>query len=96
MSFIDYFEKNYIQKFEISNTEKKLIELAKEYHDCCDSYDDRICSGVNRYGESTPRSSVEFQLINSNAQEVRKRIINKGKLMGFDATTVSKAISRYQ
>ena len=64
MSILDYFKKNYIQKFEISEREKQLMDLAKEYHDSCDAYDDRICSGKNEYKESTPRTSVEFNLIN--------------------------------
>lgn len=96
MSFLDYFEKNYMQKFEISDDEKKLMELAKEYHDCCDSYDDRICSGVNSYGESMPKSNTEYKMINENSARVRKRIILKGGMMGFSGNEVSKAISKYQ
>ena len=96
MSFLDYFKKNYIQKFEIPEREKQLMDLAKEYHGSCDAYDDRICSGKNEYGESTPRTNVEFQLINQNASQVRKRVIEKGLTLGFDKHTVSKAISKYQ
>lgn len=96
MSILDYFEENYIQKFEISEREKQLMSLAKEYHDACDVYDNRICSGKNEYGESMPRTSVEFQLINQNAAQVRKRVIQKGLMLGFDRNTVSRAISRYQ
>ena len=96
MSFLNYFEENYIQKFEISEREKQLMDLAKDYHDSCDAYDDRICSGKNEYGESTPRTNVEFQLINQNASQVRKRVIEKGLKLGFDRHTVSKAISKYQ
>ena len=96
MSFLDYFKKNYMQNFEISESDKILMDLAKEYHECCDLYDDRICSGKNQYGESTPRTSAEFQLINTNAQQVRKRVILKGASLGFSREAVSKAISKYQ
>lgn len=96
MSFIDYFEKNYIQKFEISEREKQLMGLAQEYHGSCNSYDNRICSGKNEYGESMPRTNAEFQMVNTNAAQVRKRVIQKGLALGFDRHTVSKAISKYQ
>jgi hypothetical protein len=96
MSFINYFEKNYIQKFEISKREKQLMSLSKEYHDACDSYDDRICSGKNEYGESTPRTNTEFQLVNQNAAYVRNMVIKKGLRLGFSKNEISKAISKYQ
>ena len=85
-----------MQKFEIPEREKQLIALAEEYHKTCDAYDDRICSGRNQYGESTPRTNTEFQLINANAQQVRKRVILKGASLGFSCEAVSKAISKYQ
>lgn len=96
MSFIDYFEKNYIQKFEVSEREKQLMGLAQEYNNSCDAYDDRICSGKNGYGESVPRTNAEFQMVNANAAQVRKRVIQKGLSLGFDQHTISKAISKYQ
>lgn len=82
-------------KFKIDDRDLELIELAKRYHDSCDSYDNRICSGVNDYGESTPTTSTEMHLINVNAMRVRRIIIEIGLSRGFTSSQVGEAIRNY-
>ena len=82
----------YEADFRISLRDIKLRLLAAQYHNECDCYDDRICSARNKYGESTPSTSAQYQLVNSNAIHVRNKIVKIGEREGFSKDEIFKAI----
>jgi len=87
------FENQYLNDFVLSDEDKLLQALAKNYHDETESYDLLICSAKNERGVAVPTSNWEFSQINKNAIEVMKRLmahnpsVNRAKL--------NKAISKY-
>jgi HD superfamily phosphohydrolase YqeK len=82
----------YNSEFKVDVREIKLRELAKQYHDECDAYDDRVCKARNEYGESVPQSNGQYQMINQNAIHVRRKIEMIAKRQGFSRDEIFKAI----
>lgn len=57
-------------KWERSDEFNYIDDLAKEYHQRCDAYDERVCMGVNEYGEKIPVTTYQYNAVNANARAV--------------------------
>ena len=76
--------------------ERKLRQLAETYHDECELYDRRVCSGTSpRTGEAMPVNPDEMRLSNQHALEMRKMLIEEGLYLGFTARQVEEAIKKW-
>lgn len=84
------FNRMYLCDFTPSEKDKRLYELAKYYHETCESYDRIICTGSIR-----PMNSFEFADINKHALQVKQYCIRKGQSDGLTKKEVRKAISDY-
>jgi hypothetical protein len=79
-----------------SEEERKLRELAEQYHTRCETFDRSICTGKHpKTGEVMPVDAYQFRSINNNALRVRDEIIWQGKSMGFTREQVIRAIQNY-
>lgn len=79
-----------------SEEERKLRELAENYHTGCEAYDRRVCSGTSkRTGNAIPLTHNEMRLINRHALEMRDTIIQEGRRLGFSREQVEQAIRTY-
>ncbi len=73
--------------------ERKLRELAETYHNGCNAYDKRVCSGISpRTGEAMPLTPDEMRLINRHARTMRDEMIAEGWKLGFISRQVEEAI----
>ena len=76
--------------------ELKLQELAKQYHNLCNSFDCTVCTGISpRTGDAMPVNGYELASVNKNAREVREDIMRQGAAMGFTEQNIVKAIKDY-
>ncbi len=66
--------------------EKKMRNLAKEYHDMCEAFDVRC---------SNPPTMREWAMMNRHAQAVRKLIIMEAERSGIDAGSMHEAIRNF-
>lgn len=94
MNHLEEFNRLYIGTFEMSEKDIELQNIAKQYHDACDKYDDTVCTGwSHRDGCSMPVNNRQLQLVNRNAQLVRLRLVKENQQ--FTSDEIRKAISAY-
>lgn len=79
--------------FKPTESDRRLYELAKQYHEETEAYDQTVCSGRIERGIAMPVDAYEFGLINRNALRVRDRLIKDNP--GIGRTELHRAISRY-
>jgi hypothetical protein len=79
--------------FTPTENDRRLYELAKQYHDETEAYDQRVCSFRNERGIAMPKDHYERGLINRNAQAVLERLLAQNKDIG--RTEIRQAISKY-
>lgn len=85
------FKEMFECKFEVSEEDIKLAELAKFYHDTCEAYDESVCSGRSKYdGCAMPTNRHELELINRNASNVLKSIYENNP--DINPSDIKKAI----
>ena|SRR5260221_2270662 len=76
--------------------EKALRELAKQYHERCETYDQSVCTGRHpKTGTAMPVDPYQFRSINTHALRVRDEINRVGESMGFTDEQVTRAIQNY-
>ena len=68
--------------------DKALAELAKIYHDLCDTFDRRVCGNK----EGIPQTATQFAMVNRNAKRVRDEVRERAARIGIDAITLALAI----
>jgi len=73
----------------------KLYDLADKYHFLCRSYDRTVCTGLIWHGDNWPKDTKESELVNKNAEEVKRRIIEEGLTEGFSEVEIMGAILRW-
>ena len=88
------FQQEYLGSFE--SPDRNLYNFAKRYHDLCEEFDGLCCSSLNERNVAVPTTAAEFSLINRHALEVRKRIIEEGKCMGYSSLNITEAIKEYR
>jgi hypothetical protein len=74
--------------------DKRLHELAVEYHSRCEAYDRTVCSGPVIDGSIMPGDYREHGLIAHHADKVRTEIVRRGNEMGFSKSDIIDAIIR--
>ncbi len=79
--------------FTPTEKDRRLYELAKQYHEETEGYDQTVCSCRNDRGIAMPATRYELGLINRNALKVRKRLLDENPAIG--RTELYRAISRY-
>lgn len=84
------FKKQFLGEF-IPSIHGELFDLAKEYNERCEAYDQIICTG-QKYGEAIPMSSKEYGLINKHAISVKEELLIKVRDLGFTAKDFQKAL----
>ena len=91
----DFFRKGYLADFFQPTAEDlALEELARAYHERCDTYDREVCSGI-RHNEPFPINARELGLINKHARHVRDDVSRQGASRGLTGEQVAKAIRDY-
>lgn len=76
-----------------TDRERQLRELGERYHQNCDAYDRRVCTGISpRSGEPMPVTPGEMGLINRHSRQVRNDLIREGESMGFTQEQVCQSI----
>lgn len=71
----EYFKREYMCTFAISEKEKILNELALRYHDECEAYDRTVCTGGIKHGAIMPANYREMGMIGENAKNVLKKLL---------------------
>lgn len=79
--------------FTPTEKDQRLWELAKQYHEETEAYDQRVCSGRTERGVAMPVNAYEHGLINRNALAVRKRLLDENQ--DIERGEFHRAISRY-
>jgi hypothetical protein len=81
----------YIGTFE-PTPRTQLDELADEYHERCEAYDRRVCTGPIVRGSIAPANPHELRLINRHAIAVLRELRSRAELHGFSPIQLFKAI----
>lgn len=83
----------YCGEFAPTEKDRKLYDLAKQYHDETELYDRGVCSGRTDDGIAMPVDNYELVMINRNAHKVRKRLLKENP--GIESAELNRAIGRY-
>jgi hypothetical protein len=83
----------YLGKWEPSGRSERLHQIAKQYHEETEAFDQTVCSAVNERGVAMPTTNIELRLININAQKVKRRLIDHNS--DIEPSEIGKAIRRY-
>lgn len=87
------FEKEYFGEWtEVQKT--PLEKLPEEYCRELDSFDAKICSIVDRYGDPMPKDSWERSQCSKNAKKVRAIYNEKALMLGFQIHEFTKAVQK--
>ena len=79
------FQREYLGiPLELTSEEKRLYELAREYHKRTEAYDRTVCSGPVRCGGIMPVTSQQFYLVNRNARKIRDELFIEAEKLGFN------------
>jgi len=88
------FQRFYWGQWEISEDDKYLFDLAKEYHQRTEEYDQFVCTGRTEKGIAMPTASVEMRLINKNALLILHELTERSRHeRNITPDRVKKAIS---
>ena len=79
--------------FTPTEKDRRLYDLAKQYHEETEAHDQTVCSVKNERGVAMPIEAYEHGLINRNALKVRKRLLDENPDIG--RKELHRAISRY-
>ena len=79
--------------FILTEKDQKLYELAKQYHEETEAYDRIICSRINERGVAIPINDYEYRLVNHNALDVFKRLLDENR--GITQNELRMAINKY-
>ncbi len=94
---IETFKNEYLGDFRPSERDKKLHDLANEYHITCEFYDQTVCTGpIMRDGSILPANGQQQALISRHALEVRMAVVKKGIMANFTQVEVCQAITKYR
>ncbi len=88
------FKDEYNCSFVISEKDRILHEIAKEYHEKTEAYDRVFCSAINDRGIAIPTCGREMRLISINAKEVLAKLLNE--YPALDKKEIRKAISNFR
>jgi len=88
---VDAFRKELLGTFE--PMDRRLWDLAVEYHQRCEAYDRTVCTGPIVKDGIMPVTHRELALINRHAVVVRRDIAQRAEQMGFTRKELQKAIS---
>lgn len=87
------FGKQFMGTFEISEKDRFLYDLAQQYHERCEAYDQTVCTG-RRDGIAIPRDSEQLGLINRHALQVRRELLQQVLAKGLTKNDFIRAIQR--
>ena len=79
--------------FTPTEKDRLLYDLAKQYHEETEAYDQTVCSAKNDRGVAIPIDAYEHGLINRNAMKVLKRLLADNP--DIVREELHKAIGRY-
>ena len=85
------FKHLYECKFELSDTDFLLVQLAEKYHRVTEAYDLTVCTGPIVHGSIMPATHFERERINRNARGVFESIVLEHSQ--FSRTELRRAIS---
>ena len=89
------FESEYQREFPDSvKANKRLRELAEEYHELCETYDRTVCRNRNNEGIAIPSNGFEAGMIEKHAVSVRLGLWSEVEAMGFTWKDWLSAIRR--
>lgn len=88
------FQREYLGVWTPSREEKRLRELAREYHERTEAYDRTICTGPIVRGGIMPATPEQHALINRHAGTVRDELGIEAARLGFSPKQWREAISK--
>lgn len=84
------FKREHYCDWKISKSVNLLCELAKEYHDRCESYDRSVCKGWSDRDQcAMPMNAMERRLITENAYSVLRELKERIKDNPFGVTNAN-------
>jgi hypothetical protein len=64
-----------------TSEQEREAEIARQYHESCDVYDKRMCSGISpRSGERIPMTPKECNLVESHRWQTRRDLMAEYEL----------------
>jgi hypothetical protein len=75
--------------------ESLLREIAEEYHQRCDDFDELHCTGEGYAGLPMPATDDERKAMAQNAANALRDALKRGAAHGFTRGEIQRAISAY-
>lgn len=100
-SLLDYPKQRdsefYTGSFALDPKHIQMQELAKKYHDECDSYDNAVCTGFcHRTNTKMPVTAYQSRLVSMNALLVLKKVYTEAQEHGICVQELRQAISSFR
>ena len=87
------FQREYLGiPLELTSEEKRLYELAREYHERTEAYDRTVCTGPVRCGGIMPADCEQRSLVNRNARNIYDELGVEAANLGFKPKQWRKAV----
>lgn len=83
----------YLGAWTQSPEEKRLCELAREYHERTERFDQIHCKARNKRGIAIPETAGEMSICTSNAKRVYDELWIEAARLGFNRKQWQKALS---
>lgn len=90
------FKRLYLGEFTWSEKDQKLYDIGKYYHETCETYDRKICTGPIKHGSVQPGRHYELVDINKHASGVYRQCVAIGIRAGFTEKEIAKAVKEYR
>jgi hypothetical protein len=89
------FQSEYLGEFKITEKDKYLHHLAKEYNLRCESYDRKVCTGQIGRDGIVPATREEMGIISRHARQVMKELTQRAERKhGLEPKLVSEYIRK--
>jgi hypothetical protein len=77
-----------------SDADPFLSDLAKQYHETCESYDRTVCRGPIKDGQVMPSNGSELSLISRHAESLREQQLKQILPLGYTRRDWLRAIQK--
>ncbi len=86
----------YEQEWLLTEQDRKVRELAEQYHRDTEGYDRAVCTGPIKEGVIWPATIEQMRLINRNALQRWKEVMKLAEQHGISRRIMQRAISRFK
>ncbi len=86
----------YLETWSYTEKDRKIDELAKQYHELTEAYDRTVCTGEIIKGAILPATARQAALTHINAKQVMRDLVRQAEPHAITEAELKKAILRHR